>query len=375
MYHIFPFNRVEKNSRIIIYGAGIAGRNFFEQVKALNYCEVLFLVDKNKANINYSEIEIKGIDEINQYNYDYVVISIIDYSLKLSIKEELISIGVLPEKIIADPSSRLEWDGRDNYIEQIKGLLYANNTPILNYLSLDLQNDLTAKVQRSLSTALLHQKTFGEHKNMYTDKSMVLVGAGPSVNKFKPIPDAIYVGLNRAFLYKDVVFDYLFSIDKAGIADYYEEFFNYRRGQCIKFIGDQNLGLGFQIPESLLIGEDIRRYKTTAGYMPNKLALDISSEPLGNYETVSLQAMQFMLYTNPARIYLVGIDCNTSTKGHFVGNVYEDKRREENTKKNDEQSVKSWLELKSFIELYYPSVEIISVNPVGLKGIFKDYYQ
>lgn len=29
---------------------------------------------------------------------------------------------------------------------------------------------------------------------------------------------------------------------------------------------------------------------------------------------------------------------------------------------------------KKFISIHYPSIEIISVNPVGLKGIFKDVY-
>ena len=32
-------------------------------------------------------------------------------------------------------------------------------------------------------------------------------------------------------------------------------------------------------------------------------------------------------------------------------------------------------EIKKFVETYYPETEIISVNPVGLKGIFKDLYQ
>ena len=33
-----------------------------------------------------------------------------------------------------------------------------------------------------------------------------------------------------------------------------------------------------------------------------------------------------------------------------------------------------WKELKRFAEVYYPTTEIISVNPVGLRGMFKDLY-
>ena len=33
-----------------------------------------------------------------------------------------------------------------------------------------------------------------------------------------------------------------------------------------------------------------------------------------------------------------------------------------------------WLQVKKFIEKFYPNVEVFSVNPVGLKGIFHDVY-
>ena len=33
-----------------------------------------------------------------------------------------------------------------------------------------------------------------------------------------------------------------------------------------------------------------------------------------------------------------------------------------------------WSQLKDFAACYYPDVEIISVNPVGLRGIFKDVW-
>ena len=74
--------------------------------------------------------------------------------------------------------------------------------------------------------------------------------------------------------------------------------------------------------------------------------------------------MQFALFTNPKRIYIVGCDCSS---GYF----------NEETKeiKPNKMLVKSWKELKKFVEIYYPETEIISVNPVGLKGLFKDLYQ
>lgn len=233
-------------------------------------------------------------------------------------------------------------------------------------------------VQRSITTALLHQKTFGDFKNKYKNKTIVMIGAGPTVKDFLPInkKDVVYIGLNRAFLYDKVNFDILFAIDQAGINHYYKEFANYQGNDCIKFLGDQNIKKpGYQIPESYILNlKNVREYKTTSGYLPHEFTFNIESEPLGNFCTVSLQAMQFILYTNPSKVYLVGIDCNAASMGHFQGKGLEDSSRISKTDSNDKTSIKDYTFLKSFVEFYYPNIEIISVNPVGLKGIFKDVY-
>jgi len=237
----------------------------------------------------------------------------------------------------------------------------------------DLQFHTTARL---IATAELHKQTFAGFRNKFAGKTVVLVGAGPSVNKFKPIKNAIYVGLNRAFLLDSVKFDYLFSIDKAGIFNIYDEFIKY---PCVKFVGDQNLGPQYQIPESVINKIDgVRRYKTDAGFS-SQFVTDIEYRPLGNFNTVSLQAMQFILYTNPKRIYLVGIDC--SGNGHFTDDTKKHIKsfdlaiRGESQQKWADASIVFWHQLKQFADTYYPDTEIISVNPVGLRGLFNDLDQ
>ena len=236
-----------------------------------------------------------------------------------------------------------------------------------------VQKDIYTNIQRLLTIHDLHQKTFSPFKNCNNGKDVVLVGAGPSVNKFVPIENAVYVGLNRAFKLDTVKFDYLFSIDWEGIKDYAEDFFNYGDDDCIKFIGDQNLPeqMQKQIPESILHSDKIRRYMTNTPNFEYRFTKNIDSEPLNNACTVSLQAMQFVLYTNPKKIYLVGIDC--SADGHFIGNGFENIN--EDIEELAKIAVIQYQELKQFAQVYYPNTEIISVNPVNLKGIFKDWYQ
>lgn len=230
-----------------------------------------------------------------------------------------------------------------------------------------------AKWNARLLTASIINKGFLEYKGIYRGKTVVLVGAGPTVNNFIPIKDAIYVGCNRAFLFDKVKFDYLFAIDKVGIEKFYDEFFNY---DCIKFIGDQNLGESYQIPEDKIpLSNNIHRYITDAGFFINQsYPADISTLPLHNPPTVSLQALQFILYTQPAKVYLVGIDCTNATQGHFEGKSNDISKRSENLSINDITNVQEFIKIKSFAKTYYPSTEIISINPVGLKGIFNDIY-
>lgn len=277
-----------------------------------------------------------------------------------------------------------------DYIKDLENKITILNNDLQN-LKTELCDATLRGTARLISTAALHSKTFAGYRNKFAGKTVVLVGAGPTLSKFKPIKNAIYVGLNRAFLFDKVKFDYLFSIDKAGIHGIYDKFIEY---DCVKFIGDQNYGSMYQIPESIINKmPNVLRYKTDAALaansdfpfatkvdgIPFKFALDIETEPLGNFNTVSLQAIQFILYTNPAKIYLVGIDC--SADGHFTDNTenhienFAVNVRGSNINRLVKNSVVYWKQLKEFADIYYPETEIISVNPVGLKGVFKDLFQ
>lgn len=267
--------------------------------------------------------------------------------------------------------------GLDDICDSDKSFIRGMNT-IDN-----IQNDLNYKFKRQsiisqrLLIASIVNKNFEKFKGIYRGKELVLIAAGPTVNDFEPIKDAIYIGCNRAFLLDKVNFDYLFAIDKVGINNYYESFFNYKKENCIKFVGDQNLGCNYQIPEDVItLDNNTYRYITNAGIEDgvNEYPLDISVFPLLNPPTVSLQAMQFALWTQPSTIYIVGVDCTCATKKHFSGKDTDCSFRNENVENNDDASIKSYKLLKEFAKTYYPNTKIVSVNPIGLKGIFEEVY-
>lgn len=238
-------------------------------------------------------------------------------------------------------------------------------------------------VQTNLSTALLHQKVFPQFKGIHANREIAVIATGPSLLNYKPIPGCINIGVNSAFLREGLELDYIFAMDFYSVKDYLPKMNDYRRGKCIKFYGLLNEFLlsetvNYTIPESDAIAAGAFRFRTDfapASGMRMKFAYDISTFPLGDCYSTVFPALQFALWTNPKTIYIIGCDC--ADIGH-----YDSKEQEKDLAKkrpmvpDSYNKIKqSWLDFKIFAKAYYPNTRIVSVNPVGLKGVFEDIVQ
>lgn len=94
-----PFSNIERNSKVILYGAGGKGKLLREMLVHEKYCEILLWVDKNAEEKNVDYI-IHSPSEICNYEYEYILIAIENKSVADSAKNELILLGACPEKII-----------------------------------------------------------------------------------------------------------------------------------------------------------------------------------------------------------------------------------------------------------------------------------
>jgi hypothetical protein len=228
------------------------------------------------------------------------------------------------------------------------------------------------KLLKSLSVAKIHEKTFSPYKNMYNGKEIAIIATGPSLNDYAPIEGVINIGLNKAFLHDKIELDYLFMQDY-GVKEYIDKLDDPKYKDITKFFGmapetyfdypHYNLKNKI-IPESVILKFNARQYfqYCTLSISSINFSKDIDCNYLECGGSVALAAMQFALYTNPKRIYLVGCDCSSG--------YYDDKDAQKISK--NAAYIKSWSKLKKFAELYYPETEIISVNPYGLKGMFEE---
>lgn len=233
---------------------------------------------------------------------------------------------------------------------------------------------------RLISTNQLHMYTFGSYKNYCRgEKDIVVCCPGPSLNKYKPIENAIHISVNRAFLFDKVHFDFIFAQDFDGIRMVQEQLIEY---DCVKFLGTQG-NREKQIPESLIIKANAKKFDTD-WYIPGaglggEIVVDIERQPICNMINVGQSVMQLALFMNPRKIYIVG--CDVSGNHFATGNQTDEeaarqaKLMENEWKRDYDIIIGRWKEIKAFAGVYYPETEIVSVNPIGLKGIFKDLYQ
>lgn len=226
--------------------------------------------------------------------------------------------------------------------------------------------------QINLSTAFMHMQTFPKFKGIHEGRDMVLVASGVSAEKYLPKENAIHIGVNRSFQIGNyrIPMDYVFIQDYSGrTKEYIDDLDNYRPGKCQKFYGLTNEWIYTEektIPEFHAIRAKALRYRTDWADIPGfepQFTYDLSTQPICCHGSIVFPALQFALWTHPKRIYLVGCDCTQ--------NGYAYNKQDKNFLPVD-FILQGYKKFKMFANKYYPDVEIISINPVGLKGMFKD---
>lgn len=248
---------------------------------------------------------------------------------------------------------------------------YIFNLPIyskFDFLSLERKIDRLHQYGRYIPAYILaqkiHNEVFPKYRNCNKGKDMVLLASGPTLDYFESIKNAVYLGVNDSFKAGKAELDYLFAQDYRKPQQ--ELYDNYKGNNCRKFYGIHYYQI---IAQSYADKVGAERYVFIDPYEAQPywhFAPDISVLPLSACESVVHPAVQFALWTAPKRLYLVG--CDSSKKGHSKALA------RSSSGLNLDRLIEDWKLLKKHAEELYPNTEIISVNPVGLKGLFHDVY-
>ena len=221
----------------------------------------------------------------------------------------------------------------------------------------------------------IHPLLFEKYRNCNEGKELAIVACGPSLDNYKTIKGVKHIAINRAYRKKGVKYDYIFMHDKQLIEESGSELKALKADKFIAFATGIQNAESFNASSEQVSSIGAKRFLISDVFIPDinggqfdVIQPDITKGMLFDRGGGTVfSALQFALFTHPKKIYLVGCDC--SRDGYFNG-----------AKSTIKQLLLDkteylWREVKVFMDQYYPDIEIVSVNPVGLKGLFSDLYQ
>lgn len=107
-WDFFPFERIPRGSRVIIYGSGPIGESYIKQIDHTGYCEIIALLDRDTDSWNLHDrkrerMECSDPSMIKRLegNYDYVVIASRGGKNMRDMKNTLLAAGVPDGRIVS----------------------------------------------------------------------------------------------------------------------------------------------------------------------------------------------------------------------------------------------------------------------------------
>jgi len=258
-----------------------------------------------------------------------------------------------------------------------------------NYIALNSQekSQMDNFLYYTKLAELQHPLIFNKYKDSNLDKDVVIYACGPSAKYYSKINNVTHISVNRAFYNYDINFDVLFMHDDEFVAQNLELLKNYHADKFCAYHTSSANAKKFNTTSEKLKYIGAQRFfisnpsfKGVDNNIPDAINPDISKGMFYDRGGGTVfSALQFVLYTHPKRIYLVGCDCTSD--GYFYSKQNNDEHIPSHwidikNGKNELLSMtkKLWQETASILTLQYPDVEVVSINPVGLKGLFKDVY-
>ena len=98
----FPFEAIKKDSKIVIYGGGVVGKTFLQEINTTGHCSVIAVCDRNPQNTRITEVPVMTLEDFIKDNtdiYDYIVIAIEIESIAIEIFKKILDSGIKKHKI------------------------------------------------------------------------------------------------------------------------------------------------------------------------------------------------------------------------------------------------------------------------------------
>lgn len=360
---------LNSSSGYIVYGAGLVAASLIQYLIKTRMSSKLICIAVKSKDGNPSDlmgVPVCKLDELGCYKEKYIFLIATLEHLQGQIASELENFGCNKIFGIADLFYAAIREEVNDYTPDILCLLQRN------ILKLDkIKEELICRIEEQNEISTVNTQAFGKYRNCFRGRDVVLMATGPSLNKYRPIENAVHIGINTTYKNPDLPLDFLFVQD--GRPEFLKEKFKGLEDvRCKVFIGrllmsDHRQEIVF--PENYRLAQNVSDYMLESFGPDTKIYKNICTHPVSGWLSVVFSALHFAFFTYPKRIFLVG--CDVAPTGYYDGSI------DEKSLINDQAVIKlkeGYLLMKKFGETCYPDTEIISINPVGLKSMFQDVY-
>lgn len=178
--YLFPYDLIERNEKIILYGGGGVGRCYIEQIENNQYCEIASVADANFAQITMRDIPVLEPEELKKLEYDKILVSTEIY------KDEVLSLlenmGIRKDKIVVSDFFSCNIDTPESIV--IKTVFDALGIKKPSYI------DVGACHPYNLSNTMLFYYYGSRGINIEPEKSLA-----PEFKKYRPEDINLFVGV------------------------------------------------------------------------------------------------------------------------------------------------------------------------------------
>ena len=99
-YQLDPTAFWLQKKKVILYGAGKVGADYYKQIKDCMNMELCGWVDKNYGKYQAEELDVQPIEYIQKTEYDYILIAVRKQTVFEEIKKELSAMGISEDAVI-----------------------------------------------------------------------------------------------------------------------------------------------------------------------------------------------------------------------------------------------------------------------------------
>lgn len=96
--YMFPFHKVPKDCRLVLYGAGRVGQTYYKQVSKIDYCEIVGWVDRDYNQ--YMKLGVAAVEQLAEVDFDFILVSVAGKDIVDKIVNTLLQMGISRERII-----------------------------------------------------------------------------------------------------------------------------------------------------------------------------------------------------------------------------------------------------------------------------------